>query len=52
MLANLSQGDILLFHDYNRRHSPTPQALEILIPKLLEEGYRFVTVSQLFAQTS
>lgn len=41
-------GDILLFHDYNLKNSPTPRALRELIPRLLDMGYRFVTVSELF----
>lgn len=40
-------GDILLFHDYIAGDSPTPAALRILIPRLLAEGYEFVTVSEL-----
>jgi polysaccharide deacetylase family sporulation protein PdaB len=44
---NVKSGDILLFHDYIAKDSPTPKALEILIPYLLEEGYQFVTVSEL-----
>ncbi len=46
----VNAGDILLFHDYNQKNSPTPSALEQLIPKLLEEGYEFVTVSQLLEE--
>lgn len=48
----VSAGDILLFHDYNQKNSPTPSALEQLIPKLLQEGYEFVTVSQLLEDLS
>lgn len=43
----VSSGDILLFHDYNQANSPTPDALEMLIPKLLDKGYKFVTVTEL-----
>ncbi len=46
---NVKSGDILLFHDYIAKDSPTPAALEILIPYLLSEGYRFVTVSELIS---
>ncbi len=46
---NVKSGDILLFHDYIAKDSPTPAALEILIPYLLSEGYRFVTVSELLS---
>ena len=44
---NVKSGDIILFHDYIATPSPTPEALTKLIPALLEEGYRFVTVSEL-----
>ena len=40
-------GDIILMHDYIGYHSKTPEALEIIIPKLLSQGYEFVTVSAL-----
>ena len=39
-----------LLHDYNNlrnKKSQTVQALEIVIPKLKEMGYKFVTVSEL-----
>lgn len=42
-------GSIVLFHDYISSPSPTPEALRILIPYLLNEGYRFVTVSELLS---
>jgi peptidoglycan/xylan/chitin deacetylase (PgdA/CDA1 family) len=34
-------------HDYIAGTSPTPEVLETIIPKLLDEGYEFVTVSEL-----
>lgn len=43
---NISSGDIILMHDYVP-DSLTPQALRIIIPMLLEDGYQFVTVSEL-----
>jgi peptidoglycan/xylan/chitin deacetylase (PgdA/CDA1 family) len=43
-------GDIILMHDGIKCNSPTPQALRILIPALLERGYRFVTVSELLEE--
>lgn len=49
VLNNLSGGDVVLMHDYNYAKSYTPDALEELIPHLLDEGYRFVTVSELCA---
>ncbi len=47
VLEGIQGGDILLFHDYTSRHNTTITALERLIPKLLEDGYEFVTVSEL-----
>ena len=46
---SVKSGDIILFHDYITAPSPTPDALRQLIPALLDEGYRFVTVSELIA---
>ena len=40
-------GDIILFHDYISGENNTPQALQIIIPQLLKQGYEFVTVSEL-----
>ena len=47
VLENVKGGDIILFHDYISGDSPTPDALREIIPALLDEGYRFVTVSEL-----
>lgn len=47
VLSNISPGDIILMHDYIGVGSKTPEALEILLPKLLEAGFEPVTVSQL-----
>ena len=47
VLENISPGDIILMHDYIGKKSGTPDALEILLPKLLERGFEPVTVSQL-----
>ena len=44
---NSKIGDIILFHDYNAKNSPTPEALRILLPKLIRDGYTPVTVSEL-----
>lgn len=46
---NIRGGSILLFHDYTVKGAHTLDALKILIPKLMEEGYEFVTVSELLA---
>ena len=47
VMANVKGGSIVLFHDYMHKNAQTMQALEILIPKLLEKGFEFVTVSEL-----
>lgn len=47
--CNVRPGDILLFHDYISGETHTVEALRILIPELLRDGYRFVTVSELLA---
>ena len=47
VLDNLRDGDIILFHDFNTKGSPTPAALEIIIPELKKRGYELVTVSSL-----
>ena len=49
VLGNVKSGDIILMHDYIGKNSPTPEALEIIIPKLIERGFEFVTVSELIA---
>jgi len=49
VVRETSGGDIILFHDFNRKGSPTPEALERIIPMLIEKGYSFVTVSELIA---
>lgn len=50
VLGNVRGGDIILMHDYIGFDSPTPEALEAMLPKLLEMGYEFVTVSELMAE--
>lgn len=47
VINNVKPGDVILMHDFIGRNSPTPKALEIFIPVLLEKGYKFVTVSEL-----
>lgn len=49
VLNNTKSGDIILMHDYIGKDSPTPAALELMIPKLIEKGYEFVTVSELIS---
>lgn len=47
VLNGVQGGDILLFHDYTGKHNTTITALEQVIPRLLKDGYEFVTVSEL-----
>ncbi len=44
VLSKVKDGDIILFHDTYER---TFQALQIIIPKLINDGYQIVTVSDL-----
>ncbi len=44
---NIRAGDIILMHDYITKSCHTVDALEQIIPTLLERGYKFVTVSEL-----
>ena len=44
---NASGGDIILFHDLEDKRLPTPEALRRILPYLKENGYEFVTVSEL-----
>lgn len=47
-LSKAQDGDIVLFHDYvYKPKSNTVEALKKIIPKLIEEGYQFVTISEL-----
>ena len=47
VIENIEAGSIILMHDYIGFDSPTPKALEMFLPRLLEEGYHFVAVSEL-----
>lgn len=44
---NVKGGDIILCHDYISGENHTIEALEIIIPMLIKNGFEFVTVSQL-----
>ena len=50
VLESISPGDIILMHDYTSKNCHTIEALRILIPKLCEMGYNFVTVSELISK--
>lgn len=47
VIDNTEAGSIILCHDFVAYDSPTPDALRKFIPKLIENGYEFVTVSEL-----
>ena len=47
VMEKIDSGSIILMHDYISFNSPTPEALELMIPRLLEMGYQFVVVSEL-----
>ncbi|MEF9990923.1 MAG: polysaccharide deacetylase family protein [Peptostreptococcaceae bacterium] len=50
ILTKSQNGTIILLHDYNtvrNSKSQTIQALDIIIPKLKAQGYKFVTISQM-----
>lgn len=49
VLDNASDGAIILMHD-SAYNSQTVEALKTIIPTLLEDGYQFVTVGQLFEE--
>lgn len=43
--STVKDGDIVLFHDL---YQSTKEAIEVLVPDLISEGYRIVSVSELF----
>ncbi len=47
VVEHISPGSIILMHDYIGFDSPTPEALELFLPILLERGYQFSVVSDL-----
>jgi peptidoglycan/xylan/chitin deacetylase (PgdA/CDA1 family) len=48
IISGARDGAILLMHDVQPLPHPTPEALDIIIPTLLDQGYTFVTLSELF----
>ncbi len=50
VLSAVHGGDVVLLHDYVAGKSPTPQALESIIPELMRRGYSLVTLSGLFCE--
>ena len=45
--GSIGNGDIILCHDFLTEKCHTVEALRIIIPELLSQGYEFVTVSEL-----
>ena len=45
IINNVKNGDIILLHDYATNN--TVEALDMLIPKMIEKGFKFVTVSEI-----
>ena len=52
ILNSVRGGDVILFHDYTCPNGNTVEALDRLIPKLLDRGYRFVTIEELKNKTA
>ena len=49
---NIKDGAIILCHDYVvRNKSITVEALKILIPELISQGYEFVLASELIPES-
>jgi peptidoglycan/xylan/chitin deacetylase (PgdA/CDA1 family) len=48
ILNGVRDGTIILLHDVQPEPHPTPEALDIIIPALKNQGYEFVTLSELF----
>lgn len=47
VLDGKKEGNIILFHDGGERREQTVQALEKILPELVKQGYKFVTISDL-----
>lgn len=47
ILKQAKDGDIILLHDAEG-NSMTVEALDTIIPELQKQGYKFVTVTELF----
>ena len=51
VLSGIKPGAIILMPEFVGTNSQTPQALRKILPALLEQGYEFVTVSELLGLT-
>ena len=47
VLNGIKGGDIVLFHDGGSDRTQTVKAIEIILPELQKQGYRFITVSEM-----
>ena len=47
VLNGIGEGNIVLFHDGGSNRSQTVKAIEIILPELHEQGYRFITVTEM-----
>ena len=47
VLWKVSPGEVIVLHDYGARGARTAEALETVLPELLERGYSVVTLSDL-----
>lgn len=47
VISGARDGQIVLLHDFEGNHQ-TVEALKVIVPALQAEGYRFVTLSELF----
>jgi Predicted xylanase/chitin deacetylase len=52
VLSQAKPGAIVLMHDGGGNRQETIKALSVIIPKLKQQGYRFVTVPQLEMQAA
>ncbi|MBM7664202.1 polysaccharide deacetylase family sporulation protein PdaB [Solibacillus kalamii] len=47
VLNGLGNGNVVLFHDGGGNREQTVQALKKILPELKNQGYRFITISQM-----
>jgi len=45
VLSNLDDGDIIVMHDI---YSTSADAIEVLVPELIKQGYQLVTIQEMF----
>ena len=49
VILSVQPGQVVLMHDGGGDRSQTVEALRTALPQLVEQGYRFVTISELIA---